>query len=89
MHATGRGEVGGYALIQDRYPPQGQAERLAITISTDERSFHRVECLEVDIRLIEAIEQHEAVGADLDQARGAGGGVTQSPVAPLQLERVE
>src|SRR5215510_5892686 len=62
MHATAGGKAGLHATVQNSDPGERQAQCLW---SAQENIRADLQFVEIDVRLIEAIEQHKSIGASL------------------------
>ncbi len=51
--------------VEDRDPAQRQAQVVRVA---QRQARHNLQHLQVQVRLVEAVEQHQAVGAGLDEA---------------------
>ncbi len=67
VHAAGDGDVGLDLVIEDRDPVQAQAQ---LVRAAEDQVRHDLQLLEVEVGLIEAVEDHEAVGAGFVQCVG-------------------
>ena len=67
MHAAGQGKIGLDAPVQDGDPTQGQAQLVGVAQHQVGDDF---QLFQVEIGLVKAVEQHQAVCAGLGQSPG-------------------
>ncbi len=81
MHAAGQRQVGRDAPVQDRDPAQRQPQ---IVRAAERQAGHHLQRLQIEVGLIEAVEQHQPVGAGLGESLGQ---MRQRGDEGAQLER--
>ncbi len=64
VHAAGERQVGLDAAVQHRHPVQPQQQLVRVA---QDQVGHHFQRFQVEIRLVEAVEQHQRVGAGLVQ----------------------
>ena len=69
MHAAAGGQIEGLAAVQQGDPAQGQAQ---VVGGGEQQVGAQHQLFNVDVRLVEAVEQHQAIGARQHQAAGHG-----------------
>ena len=65
VHAAGQGEIRIDAAMQDGDPAQGQAQ---VAGCAQVKSVCDLQFFEVEIGLVEAVEEHQSIGACFDEA---------------------
>ena len=60
VHAAGEGEVGLDVAVDHRDPVQAEQQFVGVA---EDQVGHHFQGFEIEIRLIEAVEEHQAIGA--------------------------